>query len=174
MEKWWRMKFRFPTIKYSLHSSPSIVIQRENINYTLSSSVVPNLFLPVAHFHFENFPWPYSLKVLLELDPNFHQSWIRLKRFFRSKTGDFQKKNKKKQVFTKIQTVFPAKYRWSPPKKTSQLAIHRNFQQAFGQCHRANTTFSNQNAPWPTAKYFCGPPMGHGPQVENQWSTLYR
>ena len=31
----------------------------------------------------------------------------------------------------------------------------------------ANTTFSNQNALWSTAKYFCGPPMGHGPQVGN-------
>ena len=26
-------------------------------------SVVPNLFLTVAHFHFENSPWPYSQSI---------------------------------------------------------------------------------------------------------------
>ena len=73
--------------------------------------VVPNLFLTVAHFQFENFSWPYSQSFaqlqfstslgssvarisqrrglfwkfetsVNELDPNFHQSWIRLRRFF--------------------------------------------------------------------------------------------
>ena len=56
--------------------------------------MVPNLFLTVAHFHFENFPWPNSQSIAQELDLNFHQSWIRLKRFLRPKTGDFQNKKK--------------------------------------------------------------------------------
>ena len=81
--------------------------------FLLSSSVVSNLFLTVAHFHFENFPWPYPQSIaqlqfstslsssvarisqkgggggfwkletsVNELDPNFHQSWIRLRWFF--------------------------------------------------------------------------------------------
>ena len=36
--------------------------------------MVPKLFLPVAHFHFENCPWPYSQSIAQELDSNFHQS----------------------------------------------------------------------------------------------------
>ena len=39
-----------------------------------SNPVVPNLFLTTAHFHFENFPWPYSQSIAQEFDPNFHQS----------------------------------------------------------------------------------------------------
>ena len=95
-------------------------------------SVVPNLFLTVAHFHFENFTWPYSqsnaqlqFSTILsssvaripqrqgglfwkletsvnELDPNFHQSWIRLKRLFRPKTGDFQKKKRSSPKFKRF------------------------------------------------------------------------
>ena len=38
------------------------------------TSVVPNLFLTAAHFHFESHPWPYSQSIAQELDPNFHQS----------------------------------------------------------------------------------------------------
>ena len=34
-------------------------------------TVVPNLFLTVAHFDFENFPWPHSQTIAQELDPNF-------------------------------------------------------------------------------------------------------
>ena len=56
--------------------------------------MVPNLFLTEAHFHFEKFPWPYSQSIAQEREPDFHQSWNRLKRFFRPKTGDLQKKNK--------------------------------------------------------------------------------
>ena len=71
---------------------------------TALKPVVPNLFLTVAHFHFENFPWPYSKSIaqlpfstslsssvarisqrgggaffeleksVNELDPNFYQS----------------------------------------------------------------------------------------------------
>ena len=41
---------------------------------SILKAVVPNLFLPVPHFHFENFPWPYSQSIAQELDPNFHQS----------------------------------------------------------------------------------------------------
>ena len=36
-----------------------------------SKSVVPNLFLIVAHFDFENFPWPHPQTIAQELDPNF-------------------------------------------------------------------------------------------------------
>ena len=67
----------------------------------MSESVAPNLFIPVAHFHFENFQWPYSRSIAQELDPNFHQTRISLN-FFRPKTGNLKKKG-----FTKIQTVFP-------------------------------------------------------------------
>ena len=76
------------------------------------TAVVPNLFLAVAHFYFENFPRTYSQSIaqlqfssslsssvakilqkrggffckletsVNELDPNFRQSWIRLRQFF--------------------------------------------------------------------------------------------
>ena len=51
-----------------------------------------------------------------ELDPNFHQSWIRLRRFFCQ-----SQVISKKKIFTKIQTVFPAKIRRSPKKKLGDL-----------------------------------------------------
>ena len=47
-----------------------------------------------------------------ELDPNFHLSWIRLRRFFCQ-----NQVISKKKVFTKIETVFPAEIRWSPKKE---------------------------------------------------------
>ena len=108
--------------------------------------VVTNLFLTVAHFYFESFPWPYSQSIAQELDPNFHQSWIRMKQFFRPKTGILKKKKR------------------SPPE------FKRFFRPKTGDLQKkktANTSFSNQNALWPTSKCFCGPPVGHGPQVES-------
>ena len=33
----------------------------------------PTFFLLVAHFHFENFPWPTTQSIVQELDQNFHQ-----------------------------------------------------------------------------------------------------
>ena len=47
-----------------------------------------------------------SEKTANDLDPNFHCSWIRIKCFFSPKTGDLQKK---KKVFTEIETNFSAK-----------------------------------------------------------------
>ena len=40
-------------------------------NNALRRIVVPNLFLTVAHFYFENFPWPYSQSIAQELDQIF-------------------------------------------------------------------------------------------------------
>ena len=131
------------------------------------STVVPNLFLPVAHFHFENFPWPTSQSIAQELDPNFHQSWIRLKRFFGPpRTCDLKKKKgsspKFKQFFRSKTGDLQIK------KQTRQLAIHCNFLRAFWQCHGINSSpckydffkpkcsVATQNAlrpiggPWPT------------------------
>ena len=50
-----------------------------------------------------------------ELDPNFHQSWIRLRRFF---CQNQMISRKKKKVFTQIQSVFLTNLRWGPGKKT--------------------------------------------------------
>ena len=47
-----------------------------------------------------------------ELDPNFHQSWISLRRFFCQN----QVISKKKKVFTQIQSVFLTNFRWGPGK----------------------------------------------------------
>ena len=73
------------------------------------------------------------------------------KRFFRPKTGDLQKKKKglrqnSNGFFDRKRVISKQK-----KKKKSQLAIHRNFLQAFDNVreytrHRANTTFSNQTA----------------------------
>ena len=42
-----------------------------HLSTTHGKAVVPNLFLTVAHFDFENFPWPHSQSIAQELDPNF-------------------------------------------------------------------------------------------------------
>ena len=48
-----------------------------------------------------------------ELEPNFHQFWIRSRRFFCQN----QVIPLKKKVFTNIETVIPAEIGWSPKKK---------------------------------------------------------
>ena len=40
---------------------------------TSTKAVVPNLFLTVAHFDFENFPWP-TLKLLLNNLTQIHRN----------------------------------------------------------------------------------------------------
>ena len=131
-------------------------------------SVVPNLFLPVAHFHFENFPWPLSQSIVQELDPNFHQSWIRLKRFS-GPENRWSPKKKKKKVFTEIQTVISAENSWSAKKNKNKSTRHSPQLSASFLTMSGNKQLfvqirlSNQNALWPTAKYFCGL------QVENHW-----
>ena len=91
--------------------------------------VVPNLFLTVALLILKIFLGP-NLKVLLKnltqiFRPN--QFRIRLKRFFRPKTDDLQKK----KVFTKIQAAFRAKNRWSPEKKKGLHQNSKNFKHDF-------------------------------------------
>ena len=76
--------------------------------------------------------------IIMHLDPS-----IELKRFFGPKTGDPQKKG-----------LYQNSNGFSGQKQGTSKK-------------NANTTFSNQNALWPIAKYFCGPPVGHDPQVEN-------
>ena len=74
-------------LKYLLRNNPS-------------RPVVPNLFLTVAHFHFEIFPLPYSQSIAQELDLNFQQSYIAVldwNGFSGRKQVIFKKK-----VFTKI------------------------------------------------------------------------
>ena len=91
---------------------------------TSTKAVVPNLFLTVAHFDFENFPWP-TLKLLLNNLTQIHQNssgfsgWKQViskkrsspsfKRFSGRKQVISKEKNK---VFTEIHAVFPAENRW--------------------------------------------------------------
>ena len=88
----------------------------------------------MAHFHFKNFPWPYSLSIAQELDPNLYQSWIRLKRFFRPKTGDLQKNKSTRhspQLSASILTMSGNK----------QLIVQNNFfKPKCSVAHRLKTT----------------------------------
>ena len=152
--------------------------------------MVPNLFLTVAHFHFENFPWPYSqsiaqlqfssslsssvARILQRGRGAFLEAWNISKRtwpkflsvlnldwgIFLSKSGDLQKRKKKRSSpkFKRFfqpqtgdlqkkrsllqRTPFSACFRPSSKKKrqVSQLAIHRNFLQAFWLCQGINSS----------------------------------
>ena len=129
--------------------------------------MVPNLFITVAYFDFKNFPWPTRKALLKNLTHIFrlNQFWSTLKRFFRPKTGDLQKKRsspnfkrffrpktgdspkkRKKKVFTKIQAVFPA-----------EISRKQKIQTQLFQ----NTTFT---------KMLCGLRQ-NGPQVETHCNS---
>ena len=72
-----------------------------------------------------------------------------------------KKKNRSLLQRTPFSVYFQSisKKKNKPTRHTPQLSDNVREQTA----HRANTTFSNQNALWPIVKYFCGP------QVENHW-----
>ena len=104
-------------------------------------SVVPDLFLTVAHFHFENLPSPYSQSIAQELDLNFHQSWIWLKRFL------------------------PAQNRWSP-KKRSSPKFKRFFWLKTGDLQKkCKYDFFKPKCSVAHCKIL----LWHGPPVENHW-----
>ena len=116
-----------------------------------STTEVPNIFLTVAYFHLENFPWPISQSVAVLQYSNILPpvKW---------------KRSQKKEAFAPEEAVFCAfssdlKKKVITPNTSTFCKISYDFKEKGS--HRANTTFSNQIALWPTAK------CCHGPQVEN-------
>ena len=139
----------------------------------------------MAHFHFENFPWPYSQSIAQELDPNFHQS---LKRFFRPKTGDLKTKKKglhqnsngfsgRKQVISKKKT--PPKFdRFLRPKtgdlqkkKKTNSTRHSQQLSASFLTLSGNKQLIVQIRLFQT-KMFCGPLQNTS--VAHRWAMAHR